>query len=158
MSPALRYHEPLKCADVNGLSQVPGWFGQAKIQQLRSRRREHDVSGFQVPVHDTAAMCFIQRVRNLRPELPHLFHRNRAFFQPLGERLVLDAFHHQKIDPVLVTKVVRHTDVRMIQAGDDAVSIAWHAAKDMESSALSDSLLAASFVVGISWRSLLAAD
>ena len=38
-----------------------------------------------------------------------------------------------------------------------AVSIAWHAAKDMESFAFSSSLLAARFVVGISWRSLLAA-
>ena len=48
-----------------------------------------------------------------------IFGSDRAFFQPLGERLALNAFHHQIIDPVLMADVVQHADVRMIQARDD---------------------------------------
>jgi len=69
-------------------------------------------------MHHTTAMRFIQCIRDLRSQLEHLLQRQRPLLQTLGQRFALDAFHHQVVDSVLMTDVVQHADVRMIQIGD----------------------------------------
>ena len=63
-------------------------------------------------------MRLIQRVRYLCSVLKHLLQRQRPLLQTLRQRLSLDAFHHQIIDPILRTNIVKSTDVRVIQTGD----------------------------------------
>ncbi len=79
---------------------------------------EHDVGGLEIAMHHAAAMRFVQRVRNLRAQFQHLFQRQGALLETLRQRLALDALHHQIVDSVLMTDVVQHADVWMIQAGD----------------------------------------
>ncbi len=69
-------------------------------------------------MYDSAAMRFVQRIGNLHAVLEHLLQRQRAFLQPLRQRLPFDALHHQVTDAVLATNIVQHADVRMIQARD----------------------------------------
>ena len=63
-------------------------------------------------------MRLVQRIGNLDRELQHLLDWQRTPLQSLRERLALDIFHHQKINVVLESRVVKRADVRMIQAGD----------------------------------------
>ena len=63
-------------------------------------------------------MRLIERVGNFYRVLHYLLDRQRAFQQPLRERLALEIFHHQKINSILVARVVERADVGMIQAGD----------------------------------------
>ena len=51
------------------------WLGQAEVQQLRARCREHDVSRFQVAMHDTGAVRFLQGIADLLAALQRLFQR-----------------------------------------------------------------------------------
>ena len=71
-------------------------------------------------MRDAFAVRLVQRVGNLNGVLQHLLRRQRAFQQPLRQRLAFQILHHQEIDPVLVADVVEGADVRMIQAGDGA--------------------------------------
>ena len=69
-------------------------------------------------MNNAAAMRFVQRVRNLCTVFQYLLKRQRALFEALGERLAFHALHHQIVGSVLMTDVMQHADVRMIQAGD----------------------------------------
>ena len=91
---------------------------QTEIQQLRARLREHDVAGFQIAVRHALAVRLVQRVGNLDGVLQHLLDRQRTFLQSLRERLAFQILHHQIIDSVLMSCIVKRADMRMIQAGN----------------------------------------
>ena len=97
---------------------LSGKLGQTEIQKLRAHCGEHDVAWLQVAVSDAAAMRPVQRVRNLRAVFQYLFYRQRPSLKALGERLPFDTFHYQEVDSVLMTNIMQHTNVGMIQARD----------------------------------------
>src|SRR6266404_1785005 len=55
---------------------------------------------------------------NLHSVLENLLQWQRSFLQSLRQRFPFDALHDQVADAVLATNIVKHADVRMIQAGD----------------------------------------
>ena len=63
-------------------------------------------------------MRLVQGVRNLRTIFQNLLHRQRPFLQSFRQRLSLHALHYQKIDAVLLTDIMEHTNVRVIQTGN----------------------------------------
>jgi hypothetical protein len=69
-------------------------------------------------MHHTTAMRIIQCIRDLRTQLEHLLQRQRPLLQTLGQRFALDALHHQVVDSVLMTDVMQHANVWMIQVRD----------------------------------------
>ena len=69
-------------------------------------------------MHHATAMRFIQCSRDLRTQLQHLRQRQRPLLQTLGQRFALDALHHQVVDSVLMTDVMQHANVWMIQVRD----------------------------------------
>jgi hypothetical protein len=36
----------------------------------------------------------------------------------VGQRLSLEAFHYEEVDPVLTANIMEHTDVRVVQTGN----------------------------------------
>src|SRR5215467_14982015 len=70
-------------------------------------------------MNDAAAMRPVERIGDLCAEFQYLLKREWAFLQPFGQRLSLHALHHQKIDAVLLTDIMEHTNVRVIQTGND---------------------------------------
>ena len=89
--------------------------GQPEIEQFGARLGEHDVAGLQVTMHDARAMRGHERISDGDRVLEGLVHRYRSASQPLRQRLPFEQFHDQKVDPVGVTKVVKHANVRMVQ-------------------------------------------
>lgn len=64
------------------------------------------VGGFQVTVHDSAAMRAIERLRYLHPVAQQLLHRQRSRVKACCERLSFQILHHQKVDALLLADVV----------------------------------------------------
>ena len=60
----------------------------------------------------------VQRIRYLDGDLQRLIQRQRAFLQPLCQRLPLQVLHDQEVDPVLTPDVMERADMRMVQAGN----------------------------------------
>ncbi len=69
-------------------------------------------------MHHAGAVRLIQRIRDLHSILQRLLERQRPFFQFLRQGLAFDALHHQKLHAFLLSNIVQHANVRMIQAGD----------------------------------------
>jgi len=92
--------------------------GQAKIQELDPRLRQHGVAGFQVTMDDAGSVRGFQSVGDLNPIFQSLIERERSFLQPLRERVSLDVLHDEVIDAVLLADVIKGADVRMIQLRD----------------------------------------
>ena len=91
-------------------------FRKPEVEKFRAGLREHDVPGFQIPVHDTLSMRFIERVGHLNAVLQGLVERKRAFAQSIREGLSLDMLHDDEVDAVLVADIVKGAYVRMVQA------------------------------------------
>ena len=66
-------------------------------------------------MHDAFAVSFVERIRDLGPDLQHLLDRHRAFVQPVCQCLAFQVFHDQKVDAVLRADVVQGANVRVIQ-------------------------------------------
>ncbi len=97
---------------------VRAQLGQAEVEQLDARLRQHHVLWFQVAVDDSRAVGLVQGARDLDAVAEHLVDGKRALLQPLGERLAIDVFHDEVDDPVLLAHVVDRADVGMVQRGD----------------------------------------
>src|SRR5437016_11390551 len=69
-------------------------------------------------MHHTAAMRFIQCVRDLRTHVEHLLQPQRPLLQTLRQRFTFETLHYQIVDSVLMTDVVQHADMWMIQVRD----------------------------------------
>ena len=63
------------------------------------------------------AMCPIQRIRDLNPQLQSLVEPQRTFLYARRQRLAIEVFHQQKIDSILATDIVQNTYRRMIERG-----------------------------------------
>ena len=92
--------------------------GQAEVEQLRARLREHDVARLEVSMDDARAMCLVERTRDLDRAPERLVERQRAPRQTSGERLAVEDLHHQKGSVTFTSDVVQRADVRMSECGD----------------------------------------
>ena len=80
------------------------------------RRRDHDVAGLQIAVHDAAAVRRAERVRHLRGERERVADRERAAVERPGQRLPLDILHDDVAAAVLGDPgLVDGADAGMIQ-------------------------------------------
>ena len=102
-----------------------GRLGEAEIEQLGARFRQHHVAGLEVAVHDAGAMCRRQRIGNLDRNRECLGIRQAG---PLGcgarqsirERLAFEELHDQKRGTHVLAHVVQRADVGMRQLRDRA--------------------------------------
>jgi hypothetical protein len=89
--------------------------GQAKIEQLGARRRQHDVPGLQIPVDDAMLVCRVKGVCDFDPEAEHLSERQRPACDTCGQRLTFEEFQYEVLSVVLSADVVQPADVRVIE-------------------------------------------
>src|SRR5229473_1024288 len=120
--PSAKKASDLPSADQNGYAapSVPGNFRAPRLPiscthttcfavlswlttsaKFGARSRQHDVYRLQVPVHNSRAMRFVQRIRDLRSILQYLLQRQRPFLQPFRQRLPFHALHHQIVHAIL---------------------------------------------------------
>ena len=104
--------------DGHGIGAGLRHLGEAEVEQLHARPGQHDVPGFEVAVHDAAAVRGIERSGDLGAEGEHLVDGQRPFPQPVGERLALEVLHDQEVDAVLVSHVEEGADVGVLEARD----------------------------------------
>ena len=99
---------------------------QAEVEELhlrcivanRAGFGQHDVAGFQIAMDDALAMRLVERVGDLDRDLERIGKLQRSVSrEPVGERLPLQVFHDEEVDPVLGADVVERADVWMVQAG-----------------------------------------
>jgi len=93
-------------------------FASPKIEQLHARLRQHDVAGLQIAVDDSAPVRRIERAGDLDADPQGLVDRQRAFAQPIRQRLALEELHDQVVGSVLVAHVVKRANVRMRELRD----------------------------------------
>ena len=97
--------------------RVPAQFREPEIEQLHAARREHDVRGLQIPVHDAVAMRVVERAGDLHRIRKCLVHRHSPGRQSGGECFAAEILHHEEIDLVLTPDVVQRADVWVGECG-----------------------------------------
>ena len=78
-------------------------------------RRDLDVGGLQVAMHDPLLVRRLERVGNLVRDRQRLLHRDRSGGDPFGERLSRHQLQDQRQRPVGFLQAVDRRDVRMVQ-------------------------------------------
>ena len=91
---------------------------EAEIEQLGAGLREHDVSRLEIPVDDSLPVRAAQRIGDLSAVSYDLFHGERTFQQPIGQRLPLDQLHDEELALVLSPDIEERADVRVIERRD----------------------------------------
>ncbi len=66
-------------------------------------------------MHDARAMRGHERISDGDRVLEGFVHRHRPARQPVRQRLPFEQLHDQKVDPVGLSEVVKHANVRMVQ-------------------------------------------
>jgi len=87
--------------------------GQTKVHQLRAGFGQHDVRRFEVAVDKAQAVSVCQRIGDFYPDLQHLVTRQRSFLQAGRQGRSLQALHHQVINAVMATHIMKHANVGM---------------------------------------------
>src|SRR5262249_34413177 len=85
---------------------------------LGARIHEHDVAGLEITMRDALAVRLIESVGDLNGVSKRFVERQRSFCKPRSESLTLQKLHHEVVRTVLITDVVKHADIRMIECGD----------------------------------------
>ncbi len=93
-------------------------FGQAEVEKLDSRLRDHRIGRLQVAVDDPLAVRRLERRGDLGSEPQGLIDGEQPSGEAFCKGLPLEQFHHQVLDAVLVAHVVERADVRVRQLGD----------------------------------------
>ena len=93
-------------------------FRQPEVEQLRAALGQHHVTRLQIAMHHVVSMCRIESVRDLNPDLQRLVDRQRAFLQPVGERLTVEQLHHEERRAVVLSYVMERADMRVRQLRD----------------------------------------
>ncbi|MDO8795479.1 MAG: hypothetical protein Q7J25_12760 [Vicinamibacterales bacterium] len=88
---------------------------QTEVEQLRALFRQHDVGRLEVAMDDALAVRAAERVGDLDPAAQGRVERQRAVGEPRGERLAVEQFHDEVIDPALGSDVVDRTDIGVVQ-------------------------------------------
>jgi hypothetical protein len=121
-----------------GREQGRAWPGQGRVQnalvaveELRDTEVEQlhpavsgneDVAGLHVPVHDQVAMSVGQRLGHLPHQQQTIPHREALRVGVFVDRNPVDVLHHEEgCSPIVDAYVVQPCDVRMLEAGEDAL-------------------------------------
>ena len=98
---------------------VPGRteLGDPEVEQFCSRAGQHDIAGFQIPVHQSVGVRGNERVKNLECMTERLAQRKRPARQTVRDRFAVEQLHDQEVDSVDVSNVVQHADLGMTQRG-----------------------------------------
>jgi hypothetical protein len=86
---------------------------ETEVEELHARPRQHDVPGFQVPVHDAVPVRAVERVRDLDTVAEDLVDRQRPLDEPMGQRHSFEQLHNEVIGLALAADVVESADVRV---------------------------------------------
>ena len=94
----------------------PDGLGQAEVEHLdRAIRPDLDVGWLQITVHDAAVVRDFEGVRHLRRDPRGLVEWQRPVDEPVGERLTLDEFQHQRRHAPGAFETVNGCDAGMVQ-------------------------------------------
>ena len=93
-------------------------FGQAEVEQLDARLRQHDVAGLQIAMDDSLPVRLVERVGDLDGEAQRLVERKPASAEPFGERLAFEQLHDEVFGLAVVADVVEGADVRVGELRD----------------------------------------
>ena len=93
--------------------------GQAEVEQLGARLREHDVSRLQIAMDDVLPVRAVQGFGHLDAIRHGLVERNLFAREPLRQRLPFDILHDQEVNRALLPDIVQRTDIGVIQLRDD---------------------------------------
>lgn len=69
-------------------------------------------------MNDALTVRIVQRIRNVIRDCERAIERDGSVGETIGERLPLEVFHHQEIDPLVMAEVIERADVRMIENGN----------------------------------------
>jgi hypothetical protein len=86
---------------------------QAEVDDLHAERRQQDVAGLQVAVHDALAMGRVQRVAHVGHVANRVLPRHRA-----AEWFPIDELHHEIAGAFERPDVVERADMRVIEGRD----------------------------------------
>jgi hypothetical protein len=92
--------------------------GEAKVEQLCPRLRQHDVARLQIAMNHASTMRGSKRIGHLNTSLQRFGDRNRTSSQSVLDGLTLEILHDEKIDRLVPADVVKRADVRVIQRTD----------------------------------------
>ena len=95
-----------------GFRTVDDQLGETKVEQLCARLRQHDVARLDVTVYDALTVRVVERLCDLDGDGQCLWHWHGATLQAPGERLTLQALHHDEGRAVVLADVVHRADVR----------------------------------------------
>ena len=90
-------------------------FREAKIEELRAARRQHDIGGLQIPMDDSVAMRVVERAGDLVRVRQRQVQRQRPVRQSRGQRVALEVLHDEEVDLVMTPDIVQRADVRVGQ-------------------------------------------
>jgi len=91
-------------------------FRQPEIEDLHlPLRRERDVRRLEVAVHNPFLVRRLEGIGNLPRDPNCVVKRQRALFEPLGERRAFDELEHEKARALLLLESMDLRDVRMIE-------------------------------------------
>ena len=88
---------------------------EAEVEQLRSRRGQHDVARLEIAMDDVRAVRMGECARDLHAEPEDVGRRQHAARQPIVQRLTLEILHDDERLAVVVANVVQRADVGMAQ-------------------------------------------
>ena len=96
--------------------------GEAEVQQLDARRREHHIGRFEIAMDDVLAMRRGQGRRDVASRLQGLRQGEGAARQPVGERRALEVLHDEIGRGFAVARlapdIVQRADVRVAERRD----------------------------------------
>src|ERR1700682_4386159 len=78
---------------------------------------DEDVGRLDVPVNDACRVRCIERVGNLDAERQHRFQFHRTIADQVLQGCAVEKLHHDERMPILLTDIVNHANVGMIERG-----------------------------------------
>ena len=89
---------------------------QPEIEDLDcSALHQEKVGGLDVAVDDAGAVCRIERVGDLYPDVDGLMDPGRTVGQQIAQGLTLEQLHHQIRPALVLADVVNRADIGMVQ-------------------------------------------
>jgi len=95
-------------------------FGQTEVHQLGPGAGQHDVARLQVAVDDARAVRLVEALGDPSAIPHHLLDRKASLGETGSQRLALQVFHNDVVDPVLLAEVIELADVGVAELRDGA--------------------------------------
>ena len=94
----------------------PGELRQAEIDDLHlPRRRDEDVRGLDIPVHDAGGVRGLERIGRLDGQVEQERDRQRRAVDAVAQRLPVEQLHDEERQIAMPPDVVERADVRVVQ-------------------------------------------